>query len=300
MGNVLVLDESSIQDGSLFCFAGIVFKDHYCYEYLRNKLDIIKRSHEVINGMDSVELKGSNLGPRIANDKKTLIINLFGELKQYIFEKECRVLFYIMHKNDFKMNNIDLERVLNKVIVLNSDINIDYVYKYLYYPLSAFLIYKLQGLSLPNDFIEEVICDNVYNLINTSHDQVTAYSNLTNLNIETRNLIPYAIQAIHNNIFKVPRRHEGFNSLSYCDSSCNILIQLCDLIANFLINSIRYKFYELHQDEKTNTYRVKYDILNNFFDMSNLPLNKLPIIKGQEDIICTKPFSHLFGEVNDF
>jgi len=39
MGNTVIFDESKLKDGSLYCFSGIVFKDHQTFFQIENLLN---------------------------------------------------------------------------------------------------------------------------------------------------------------------------------------------------------------------------------------------------------------------
>ena len=67
----------------------------------------------------------------------------------------------------------------------------------------------------------------------------------------------------------INKKHENLTSIEYFSSEKNKVIQLADVLANFLMNSIRFKYFRINSKNNLNLcsiediikYEKKYDFL---------------------------------------
>jgi hypothetical protein len=295
MGNTLILDESKIGDGSLFCFAGIVYKDQATFLQIESVLVSIKNRHELANTNTPIELKGNRISSPIDRNKEALLDELFKTIQALTLSGSVSIRFYIMQKDDLDYANVNLEYVINKILEQNTSIDKAKVKTYFYYQLSSFLIKRINELPFEKDNIETVICDNIYNMRTTSKSIVWARGNIASIQKDINTIVPMIIEAVHNKL-PVPK-HKGFNFLDFYYSTSLVSIQLCDILSNFIMNSIRYMYFTSIGSANATVYKAKYDFLNKYIDISNLPFAEIPLSVSGDDITCTNKFLPLIGKM---
>ncbi len=296
MGNSLILDESKVGDGSLFCFAGILYKDQTTFLQIESILASIKNRHDSANANAPIELKGNKISTTINRKKEALLDELFNKIQAMTLSGSVSIRFYIMHKDDLNYANVNLENVINKILEQNTSIDKKKVQTYLYYQLSSLLIKRIHELPFKNNFIETVICDNIYNMQTTSKSIVWARGNIASIKKDINTIVPMIIEAVHN---KLPTpKHKGFSFLDFYDSNSLVSIQLCDILSNFIMNSIRYMYFlSIGDIVNSASYKAKYDFLNKYIDISTFPISEIPLIASGKDISCTNVFSSFMGKM---
>jgi hypothetical protein len=296
MGNTLILDESKVGDGSLFCFAGILYKDQETFLRIESILALIKNRHDSANANAPIELKGNRISTTIDTKKEALLDELFKTIQALTFSGTVSIRFYIMHKDDLNYANVNLENVINKILEQNTSIDKTKVQTYLYYQLSSLLIKRIHELPFNKSFIETVICDNVYNMQKTSKAIVWARGNIASIKEDINTIVPMIIEAVHN---KLPTtKHKGFRFLDFYDSTSLVSIQLCDILSNFIMNGIRYMYFNSIGDAANSIlYKAKYDFLNKYIDISTLPIAEIPLTASGSDITCKSIFLPLMGKI---
>ncbi|AEJ19915.1 DUF3800 domain-containing protein [Gracilinema caldarium] len=296
MGNTLILDESKVGDGSLFCFAGILYKDQTTFLQIDSILASIKNRHDLANANAPIELKGNKISTTIDRKKEALLDELFKTIQALTLSGSVSIRFYIMQKDDLNYANVNLENVINKILEKNTSIDKKKVQTYLYYQLSSLLIKRIHELPFKKSFIETVICDNIYNMRTTSKSIIWARGNIASIKIDINTIVPMIIEAVHN---KLPTpKHYGFKFLDFYDSTSLVSIQLCDILSNFIMNSIRHMYF-ISIGDATNAalYKAKYDFLNKYIDISNLPITEIPLTAAGNDISCSNVFLPFMGKM---
>ena len=295
MNNFLVLDESKLSDGSLYCFAGVLFKDVETFFQSEAEFIVIKNKYDSLS-KSNIELKGRKIGSSLSVYKRNLITDLIGKVREKVVKSEVKVFFILMHKDDLSINDTNVVDVVKKLLETHTNINKEDIQKYIYNELSAFLIYGLSGLTFPDEYLQYILCDNIYGLDEKNEQQILTEGNITITQNAFSSVIANIIEITHNQISK--RKHIGLKSIDFSDSNNFISIQVCDILSNFIVSSIRYLFYTSINDiSKAKKYKLKYDILNNNLFSINLPINEIPLAESQTDITCTTKFPIRLGHL---
>ncbi len=295
MGNIIILDESKCGDQTLFIFSGILFNSFQTFLSFENDSSIIKSNIMLNNNITINELKGNNISNVISPIYLRYLSDLIEKIRLYIFNGYASIRFYIMHKDDLKLGDIDLENVINTILEENTNIDHSRVQTYLYYHLSSFLIKRLNELPFQNDYIESAICDNVYNLSNTVNTTIWARGNIASIQKDIKEIAPMIIEKVHNQISS--NKHNGFRKLDFFDSKLYITIQLNDILSNFLLNSIRYIYFDNKANPISSKYKAKYDFLSNYIDLRGLNINDLNLQEINCDISSASVFDAVLGKI---
>ena len=261
------------------------------YQVRQWHLDLIRHPHH------NFELKGNNIGKTISKNTKKLLDELFIILKKHFLINEVNIKFFITHGQDLNYATINLEDVVNKVLLSVTQINSDEVQKFLYYQLSVFLIKTLAELPFEKDIVESIISDNVYSLEKKSQEKIIAYGNIFDVIEPIEQVVPLVIQSIHNNLpcRKSKSNHQGFNVLKFLDSHKLVSIQVCDILSNFLMNSLKYLYYSKIDNPLKDEYKEKYDFLKKYIDIDGFPINDINLCIDNNEITSSKKFDTVFG-----
>jgi hypothetical protein len=276
-------------------FAAIIIQDQQAFYHLEGNLQRLKDTHEARNGGTAIELKGNKIGQTIDAAKVSLLDDLFSAVIQDTQFGTVGISFYIMHKDDLSYSTANIKRLVDGLLKNNTSVDPGKVQTYLYYQLSSFLVKRLHQLPLLGDYVHAVICDNVYNLVNTAKTVVWGRGNLGSVQKPISFLVPLVLQAIHNQL-PLPK-HQGFVSMDFYNSQTLVIIQLCDILANFLLNSIRYLFLSASTDPSASNYKAKYDYISKYIDLSGLQVSGFGLSKSPTDLTSTTSFKALMGKV---
>lgn len=296
--NIIFFDESKFGDGSLYCFAGLIYKNQLIYQNIENELIAIRNNYNSIFG-NNFELKGNKIGKTIDVNKKQLITELLTCIKKHVLNDEVIVQFFVMHGNDLNYANVNLESVINGVLANITTIPHNTIQKYLYYQLSVFLIKRLSSLPFPGDIVHSVISDNVYNMVTTSTQTITTHGNIFSMNQPVETVVPTVIQNIHNLLPCKKFSHNGFELLKFLDSKTSVSLQVCDIISNFMMNSIRYLYFNYLGNSLKDDYSDKFNLLSTFIEhLEAFPINDLNLtMTSNNDITSTSKFNPIEGRV---
>lgn len=297
MENFIAFDESKLSDNSMYCFSGILFRNVEIFLQSEFEFIRIKEEYERKYGNMEFELKGNKISSSVSSSKKKLLLDLFSYLRNSILTGDSKIFFYIMHKDDLQYANVDLNAVIEGVMKKVTDINTDEIFKYLYSHLSSFLIKRLPELTFKDDVLKYAICDNVYSLKINCHSAVEAKGNIFSMPSDTSLIVAEIIERIHN-LLPGTIQHHGFTALDFFDSKDIVTIQICDILSNFLLNSIKYEYYNSINDcENEAKYKFKYDFLNDYIFKLNIPLNQLPLSVKNNELTANKKFDAIMGKI---
>jgi len=297
MENFIAFDESKLSDNSMYCFSGILFRN--VEVFLRSEFEFIriKEEYKKNNGNNEFELKGSKIGASVSPITKKFLIELFSYLRTSILNGESKIFFYIMHKDDLQYANVDLTKVIEGVMKKVTNIDSDEIFKYIYSHLSSFLIKRLPELTFKDEVLKYAICDNVYNLKTNCHSIVESKGNIFSMPSDTSLIVAEIIERVHN-LLPEAKQHHGFTTLDFFDSTDIVTIQLCDILSNFLLNSIRYEYYNSINDlENKAKYKFKYDFINEYVFKLNIPLTQLPLSLKNNELTANRKFDAIMGKL---
>ena len=79
------------------------------------------------------------------------------------------------------------------------------------------------------------------------------------------------------------------------DSHKLVSIQICDILSNFLMNSLKYLYYNAKRNKLKDEYKDKYDFLKKYIDIDGFPINDINLCIVNNDITSLKKFDTVFG-----
>ena len=63
-----------------------------------------------------------------------------------------------------------------------------------------------------------------------------------------------------------------------------VSIQICDILSNFLMNSLKYLYYNAKRNKLKDEYKDKYDFLKKYIDIDGFPINDINLCIVNNDI----------------
>ncbi|MHB9152932.1 MAG: DUF3800 domain-containing protein [Spirochaetales bacterium] len=269
MENIMFVDESKTDNGKIYIFTGIVFKNAFCFFDLNEKINLIKSNdkYSCISG----ELKGSQLKSTKTNN---IYVELFTDymdaLVLNVQNGNVSFRFFFMKGNDFKIGDKDVEKCLNDTFESITSISSNDVQKYFYYQLSYFLVFYLDELPFHGDFLGKVISDNTFSLNKMAKQEISINETSKKLTTNAIKIVPSIIENMHNSIFP-KSKHHGLNAIDFEDSQMIPLIQICDYFSNFMLSYINYKYLiNCGKINDAKKYEYKYKILNKYIGLDGL------------------------------
>lgn len=297
MSNIILFDESKCSDQSLLIFTGLVFSNKEYLLQFENYLKLIKLQIEKKYNIEFKEIHASSFKKKISKVKVELFNSFVSLFFQFHSVNLVNLRFYIMHKLDLKLEDVDFTEVINGIIKNTTDLEKNEIKNLLYYQLSTLLIKRIDELPLINCYIEAVISDNIFNLEKSGKQAFWAFGNIFKQKDHAMTFIPQIIEILHNKI-KPTHNHVGFKYLDFIDSHHFITLQFVDVLSNFILSHIRYTFLLQTGNAKYVEYESKYNLLKKIIDLSQLPIKDLNLEYDTEskDIKSTKIFDAILGK----
>ena len=276
MRNILIADESKTQNQKILIFAYIIIKNTTEELRIAKDLSNILKDYNSLHKTSIKEIHSNKISGKNLKGYQSLLDDMFNYLIGEVKKRNLKINFHVIHNDKIKYKNINIEKVLKGIIINTTNIKEKEVKHFLYSKFYINLCLLLHSFPINNDNIEAIKCDNIYNLVNTSLLRFLGFGRFFKINTSLISYLPKLIEILHNKIH-ITKKHNGLSKIEFVDSKKSLLIQVCDILSNFLLASIRYKYYDSQNMPIKNKYSAKYNFLNTYVDLSNLPLASLSL-----------------------
>lgn len=298
-GNIAVFDECKGKNTTLFCFAGIVFRNETIYQEVKAKIEGIKAKYpQLLKG----EAKSRGL-----HEKNTNLINYLNECFPYLMSLAERgylkIHFHLMYGKDYSYDCINLLNAIietyKRTTKLTTD---DEIIKSSYFELNCFLIKYMDELHFSGDYLQTIYSDNAYSLLQKNKEKITGVGNVFQADMNTENISALEIQGLHNSLNKLIKKnieHQGLNNITFLDSKENVIVQMCDFLASCIYNSVAYLFCEKHGYDSSD-YKFKFDFISRHIPgIDGLDVNNLNLSYdlSKKELICNGKFENIDGVI---
>jgi hypothetical protein len=125
------------------------------------------------------------------------------------------------------------------------------------------------------DSVGAIYCDSAFDLVNKSEGMFQGLTKLLRREIDLSTIMPGVAQSLHNRISKT--KHEGLHELHFVKAGQSWIVQLCKVLSDFLLSSVRYQFSAHGNVEKDRNGMAKHLLIQNYFDLEGIPLKHLKL-----------------------
>ena len=218
--------------------------------------------------------------------------------------KSCKFCITLHNGNDFSYSSVDLKNVIEDIFKQVTGVQLDAdIEKLLYYQLSVFFMKNIHELHFKGDIVEKIISDNVYSLEKKNNEPIVCKGNIALSTLPLKKVSAMIVENVHNVLFgKVLSRpsvcHNGLKELVFIDSKKYITIQLCDVLSNFLMATIKY-LYLKSQNLPTQNTGFNYKFLTQYINgLADIPLDNMNLkLTDGKGISSIQKFDPICGKI---